>query len=173
MPVSVAARSKALVCGRSPAETVGSNPTGGHGYLSVVSVFCCQRSLRRADHSTRGVLPTVVRRCVWSRNLVNEEVMAHWGVCCSGHKQTYILKYKSMLISCLSNHATYKRHNRLFVYSVAQESLSILEVSTRKVLRPATPTQVFLGFPVSISKCWDGSQHSKLPLHASHVALQT
>jgi len=28
-----------------------------------------------------------------------------------------------------------------------------------------------LGFPVSISKCWDGSQDSKLPLHASHVAL--
>ena len=28
-----------------------------------------------------------------------------------------------------------------------------LEVSTRKVLRPATSTQVFLGFPVSISKC--------------------
>ena len=28
-PVSVAARSKAYVCGRSPAEIVGSNPTGG------------------------------------------------------------------------------------------------------------------------------------------------
>ena len=30
--------------------------------------------------------------------------------------------------------------------------------------------QVFLGFPVSISKCWDGSRHSKLPLHAYHAA---
>jgi len=29
------------------------------------------------------------------------------------------------------------------------------------------------GFPLSISKCSDGSQHSNLPLHASHVALQT
>jgi len=48
-----------------------------------------------------------------------------------------------------------------------------LEVSNRKVLRPATSTQVSLGFPVSISKCSDGSQHSKLPLHASYVALQT
>ena len=48
-----------------------------------------------------------------------------------------------------------------------------LEVSIRKVLRPSTSTQVFLGFPVSISKCWDGSQHSKLPLHASHAALPT
>jgi len=28
-PVPVAARSKAWVCGRSPAEIVGSNPTGG------------------------------------------------------------------------------------------------------------------------------------------------
>ena len=29
MPVPVAARSKALVCGRSLAQTVGSNPTRG------------------------------------------------------------------------------------------------------------------------------------------------
>jgi len=29
MPVPVAARSKAWVCGRSPEETVGSKPTGG------------------------------------------------------------------------------------------------------------------------------------------------
>ena len=29
MPVPVAARSKVYVCGRSPAEIVGSNPTGG------------------------------------------------------------------------------------------------------------------------------------------------
>jgi len=42
-----------------------------------------------------------------------------------------------------------------------------------KVLRPVTSTQVFLGFPVSISKRSDGSQHSQLPLHASHVALRT
>jgi hypothetical protein len=28
-----------------------------------------------------------------------------------------------------------------------------LQVSTRKVLRPATSTQVFLGFPVSIREC--------------------
>ena len=38
--------------------------------------------------------------------------------------------------------------------------------------RPPRP-QVFLGFPVSIRKCWNGSQDSKLPLHASHVALPT
>ena len=38
----MAARSKAWVCGRSPAEIVGSNPTGEHGRLSLVSVMCCQ-----------------------------------------------------------------------------------------------------------------------------------
>ena len=27
--------------------------------------------LRRADHSSRGVLPTVLRRCVWFRNIKN------------------------------------------------------------------------------------------------------
>ena len=48
-----------------------------------------------------------------------------------------------------------------------------LEVSIRKVLLPAISKEVFLGFPVPKSKCWDGSQDSKLPLHASHVALPT
>jgi hypothetical protein len=38
-------------------------------------------SLRRIDHLSRGVLPTVARRCVWSRNLENEEAKApYWAV---------------------------------------------------------------------------------------------
>ena len=37
VPVPVAARSKALVCVRSPAEMVGSNPTGG----MFVCCECC------------------------------------------------------------------------------------------------------------------------------------
>ena len=41
-PVPVAAWSKGSVCGRSPAEIVGSNLAGEHGCLSVVSVVCCQ-----------------------------------------------------------------------------------------------------------------------------------
>ena len=40
MPVPVAARSKAWVCGRSLAGIVGSNQAGGHGCLSLVSVVC-------------------------------------------------------------------------------------------------------------------------------------
>ena len=38
LPVPVAARSKAYVCGRSPAEIVDSNPTGGGAWMSV----CCE-----------------------------------------------------------------------------------------------------------------------------------
>jgi hypothetical protein len=45
--------------------------------------------LRQANHSTREVLSTVVRRWVWSRNLVNEEAMTHWGGggCCTKNKR--------------------------------------------------------------------------------------
>ena len=69
---------KAYACKSSPAEIVGSNHTGGHGCLSVVSVVCW--SLWRADQLSRGVRPTVVCRCVWSRNVVNEKALAHWGI---------------------------------------------------------------------------------------------
>jgi hypothetical protein len=41
-PFLVTARSKAWVCGCSLAEIVGSNPAWGQGYLSLVSVVCCQ-----------------------------------------------------------------------------------------------------------------------------------
>jgi hypothetical protein len=50
-PIPVAARSKACVCGRSLAGIVGLNLAGGPGYLSLVSVVCCQ--VRRAGHSSR------------------------------------------------------------------------------------------------------------------------
>ena len=59
-PNQVALRSKVWVWGRSLAGIVGSNPVVVIGCLSLVSVVCCQRSLRRADHSSRGVLPSVV-----------------------------------------------------------------------------------------------------------------
>ena len=35
------------------------------------------------------------------------------------------------------------------------------------------PRHRFFLVSLCLSKCWDGSQDSKLPLHASHVALQT
>jgi hypothetical protein len=42
VPVPVAARSKARVCGRSPAEVVDSNPTGGMD-VCLLQVLCVVR----------------------------------------------------------------------------------------------------------------------------------
>jgi len=98
-----------VLSGRDLCDGLITRPEESYGCVSVVSVVCCQvevsamgwslvqrspmdvcllwvfcvvreRSLRRADHSPRGVLLTVVRRCVWSRNLVNEEALAQWGL---------------------------------------------------------------------------------------------
>jgi hypothetical protein len=41
----VAARSKALVCGRSLAGVAGSESRRGHRYLSVTSFVCCQEEV--------------------------------------------------------------------------------------------------------------------------------
>ena len=64
----MATRSKAQVYSRAPAEIVGLNPTRGMD-VCLLWVLCVvrYRSLRRTDHSSGGVLPTVVRR-VCSRN---------------------------------------------------------------------------------------------------------
>ena len=53
MPIPVAARPKAWVCGRSLAGIAASNPAGSMDVCSVLS----GRSLRRADPSSREVLP--------------------------------------------------------------------------------------------------------------------
>ena len=45
--------------------------------------------------------------------------------------------------------------------------------SAARAARSNANSDQIRSFPVSISKRWDGSQHSKLPLHASHVALPT
>jgi hypothetical protein len=77
-PVPVAARSKAWVCGRSPAEIVGSNTTGGMDVLSVVSVVCCQIEVSATSWSLVQRSPTDCGgRCVWSRNHVNGEALTH------------------------------------------------------------------------------------------------
>ena len=68
VPVPVAARSEAYICGRSPAEIMVSNHNGGMD-VCLLWVLCVvrYRSLRQADHSSRGFIQTVVRRYVWSR----------------------------------------------------------------------------------------------------------
>jgi hypothetical protein len=56
-------KGKAWVCGRSLAGIVGPNPAGGID-ISLLSVVCylsgTERSLRRADHSSREVLLIMV-----------------------------------------------------------------------------------------------------------------
>ena len=97
-PIPLAVRSKTWVCGRSPVETVVSNPTGGMD-VCLLWVLCVvrSRSLRRGDQTSRRVLPTVVRRCVWSRNLVNEETLAHWGLLRQKNKKFYLEKSTSSI----------------------------------------------------------------------------
>ena len=62
----VASLSEAWLCGRSPGRTEGSKPAGGASIS--VSCECCvsyrQRSLGRADPSSRGFIPNVLCVCV-------------------------------------------------------------------------------------------------------------
>jgi hypothetical protein len=54
-------------------------------------VFVRWRSLRRADHSYRGVLLTVVCLCVCSRNLKNEEAKTRkWVVKASKRRRIWM-----------------------------------------------------------------------------------
>ena len=47
--------------------------------MFVASVVCCQGEVSATDyHSSRGVLPTVARLCVSSRNLDNDEAKARY-----------------------------------------------------------------------------------------------
>ena len=56
-----------------------------------------ETSLRRADHSSRGVLLTVLRRCVWSRNLKNEESWPALGRSATV-KKIYIMTLKMTIL---------------------------------------------------------------------------
>jgi hypothetical protein len=60
--------------------------------VCLLWVLCVvnKMSLWRADYSSIGVLSTVVRRYVWSRNLMNEEALAQWVLLCQ--KQTNLSK---------------------------------------------------------------------------------
>jgi len=63
-------------------------------------------SLVQANHSSRGVVPSVMRRCVWSRNLVNEEALAHWGLSCQ-KKNSEIIR---ILQELNARYVTRKQH---------------------------------------------------------------
>jgi len=59
-PIPMAVPTKVWVCGRSLAGIAGSNAAGGVD-VCLLWVLCVVRlkSLRRPDHSSRGVLPSV------------------------------------------------------------------------------------------------------------------
>jgi hypothetical protein len=57
----------------------GFDPAGGMDVCLLRELCVVRWSLRRADHSSEGVPPTVVCRCVWSRNLKNQEALARVG----------------------------------------------------------------------------------------------
>jgi len=75
-PILVAALSNGWVCCLSLAGIAGSNPAKGMG-VSLVSVLCVvrQRSLRREDPSSRGVMPCVV--CLSVIRCANDAVHLH------------------------------------------------------------------------------------------------
>jgi hypothetical protein len=79
MPIPVAVRSKASVCGRSLSGITGSNPAGGMD-VSLVSVVCFQVEVSATGWSLVQRSPTEWCVWVWSWNLDNEEALAHWGL---------------------------------------------------------------------------------------------
>jgi hypothetical protein len=59
--VLVATRYKTWVCGRSLSEIAGSNPAGDMDVCLLLMCVCYQvKSLRRADHLSKGVLLSVL-----------------------------------------------------------------------------------------------------------------
>ena len=76
-------------------------------------------SLRRADHSSRGIPPTVVRRCVLSRNLKNEEAMARAGPQRhrGGKKSNSIPKNNWIFITRVRVIKKFMKINHILIYS--------------------------------------------------------
>ena len=98
-PIPVAARSNACVYGRSFVGVAGSNPAADID-ICIWWMLCDvrYRSLWRAEHSSRGVLPTVVRHCVWSRNIKREEVLARIGP--QRHRKQYVTSQFPTSVTC-------------------------------------------------------------------------
>ena len=68
-------------CCRSRVENAGSNPAGGMD-ACLLWILCVvrYRSMRRADHSSRGVIPTVMCHCAWPRNIKNLAALTRIGL---------------------------------------------------------------------------------------------
>jgi hypothetical protein len=89
-PVPVPTRSKARVCGLLPAGIAGSNPAEGMDICLLWMLFVVRQSLRRANHSSIGVLPSVV--CLTECDLKASIMRRPWptGGCCAMVIHIYI-----------------------------------------------------------------------------------
>jgi hypothetical protein len=70
---------------RDPLEVMSTSGQGHgfeahRGYGCLLCVLSGRRLCDELITRPRAVLPTVARRCVWSRNLVNEEAIARAGL---------------------------------------------------------------------------------------------
>jgi hypothetical protein len=99
-PIPVAVGSEVWVYGSSLAGIVGSNPAGGMDVYLCWVLCVSWSSLRRADHSSREVLPNVMRRCVWSRHLKNEEAMARVAPQPNKNKYRYVYIFLFLCMFC-------------------------------------------------------------------------
>jgi hypothetical protein len=91
-PIRVAAWSKLYVWSLVFVGIAGSNTAEGMkvGPLCLFCVMHVAPSLRRTDHSFRGVLPRVcVSNRVWSRNLKNRRPIRDFGCRVTGEKHIY------------------------------------------------------------------------------------
>ena len=72
MPILVAVRSKASVCGLSLSGIAGSNPARGHGCLSLLSVVCCKVQVTGTGRSLVQRSPTEygVSECVGEASMM-------------------------------------------------------------------------------------------------------
>ena len=108
VPVPVAERSKAWVCGRSPAEIVGSNPTGSMDVF-LLSVLCVL--------SGRGLCDELITRSeesywLWSVVVCDLEtsiMRRPWPIegCRAGNKQTNIMLIKQKIVTSRRNSIFY------------------------------------------------------------------
>jgi len=83
LPIPVEVGSNERVCCRSLAGIASANRTGVWMDVCLLRVSCVvrQRSLRRADHSSRGILPSVVCLSVFVNSIIRRpwplEGLAH------------------------------------------------------------------------------------------------
>jgi len=158
----VAARSKASVWGLWSAETVRSNPIGSMDFC-LLQVLCVVRlsPLRLADHPSRGVPPTVVRRCVWSRNLVKDEAMAQWGAIASKKIETKFCTQSNITVHNAQESSLFRLvtvHNLItsFPWAMNNPSVHLLGLFSR--------TPMFSGFYIRpwIDRFWRNSWFSSV-----------